>query len=293
VTDPRLIVEVRWGKMAGTKAAIEPGKTLRVGRTELADLVLTHDGQLSGAHFELGWDGAMCALRDLGSLSGTKLGGETVAEAKAPHGAWIQAGETDFIVYVEGKTPPPERDLTDADRAREEARLEAAHHALVALRKVAASEPLYAVVDSARDDRILQLVREHVEAHQSLYDGFKGEMLEDLAPYLVGPMQEGSALLERLITEGWGKRWGIWCTSREKFVEVRRHWRRFLMVDLEESGERVYFRFYDPGVLRVFWGTCNAAQRDDLSHSLSSILVEQKDLSLTSLPRALEGERHA
>ena len=42
-----------------------------------------------------------------------------------------------------------------------------------------------------------------------------------MAPYLVGPMRKDSALLERLFREGHGKRWGIYCTSREKFAEVR------------------------------------------------------------------------
>jgi hypothetical protein len=210
-----------------------------------------------------------------------------VTEAKVPHGAWIQAGETDFMVYVEGKTRPRAKAPSDLlARAREEARLEAARAASVALQRVAEEEPLYAVVDAAREKRILQVVREHVEPHVSLYDGVKGETIEDIAPYLVGPMRRDSALLDTFVREGWGKRWGIWCTSRERVVEVRRHWRRFLMVDLETTGRRVYFRFYDPGVLRVFWTTCSVAQQDLLTSGLSSILVEGKDRSVVTLARA-------
>lgn len=33
------------------------------------------------------------------------------------------------------------------------------------------------------------------------------------------------------------------------FSELRRHLRKFLMVQLEDSDEKVYFRFYDPRVL--------------------------------------------
>ncbi len=285
MTEPRLIVEVRYGKLGGTKTAVEPGRALRVGRTDLADLVIAHDTQMSGPHFELQWDGARCALRDLHSLGGTRLGGRTTTQDEVPHGGWIQAGETDFLVYVEGKTPPTPDLLEGAELAREEARVAAAERALLSLRSLAADKPLYAVLDMARDRRILGLVREHVEPHRSLYDGREGETFEDLAPYLVGPIRKDSALLDRLVREGFGKRWGIYCTSHEKFAEVRRHFRRFLMVELDETGEQVYFRFYDPGVTRVFWPTCHAAQRAELHAGLEEILVEAKDLSLIRLPR--------
>lgn len=285
MTEPRLIVEVRYGRQAGTKVVLEPGRSLKVGRTERADLVLAHDEHLSGVHFELAWDGARCALRDLKSATGTRLSGQRVAEDDVPHGGWIQAGETDFMVYVEGKTPPGERKLDAEGRAAEERRLEAAERALVSLRASAANVPIYAVVDGARDRRILELTRQHVETHQSLYEGLKGELFEGMAPYLVGPMRKDSALLDRLFSEGHGKRWGIYCTSREKFVEVRRHFRRFLMVQLETTNEEAYFRFYDPGVFRGFWPTCSAWQRQKLAEKLQDIFVEERDLSLSALVR--------
>ncbi|HSN99394.1 MAG TPA: FHA domain-containing protein, partial [Candidatus Nanopelagicales bacterium] len=67
--DPRCIVEIRWGRLSGTKGVIPPGGALRVGRTERADLEVPHDAQLSALHFELQWDGRRCALRDLESGS--------------------------------------------------------------------------------------------------------------------------------------------------------------------------------------------------------------------------------
>lgn len=285
VAAPRLIVEVRHGKLAGTKTVLDAGGALRVGRTDLADLVIAHDLGMSGVHFELQWDGARCALRDLQSQGGTRLGGQAVEKGDVPHGGWIGAGETDFMVYVEGKTEAPAELLEGDALAREEARLLAAERALHSLRSLAGDKPLYAVLDMARDRRILGLVREHVEPHRSLYDGAQGELAEDVAPYLVGPVRRDSALLDRLVREGFGKRWGIYCTSDEKFVEVRRHFRRFLMVELDETNEQVYFRFYDPGVARAFWPTCNAAQRAELYGTLGDLYVEGKDLSLHRLPR--------
>ena len=290
---PRCIVEVRWGRLAGTKAIIAPGGTLRVGRTERAALAIEHDGKMSHVHFELRWEEGRCTLRDLGSIAGTKVGGVPVTEAEVPHGGWVQAGETDFAVYFEDRTVPYEDEDEDEDEDKpdfvEQARHEAAEAAVSVLRNEARSEPLYAVLDAAREDRILALLREHVEPHRSLYEGAEGEPLEEVAPYLVGPMREDSALLERLVREGWGKRWGIWCTSREPFREVRRHWRRFLMVELDESGERVYFRFYDPAVLVTFMATANEEQRSSVNAILSGILAEDEDndFDVWRTPRAL------
>ncbi|MDC3960500.1 DUF4123 domain-containing protein [Polyangium jinanense] len=289
MTAPRLIMEVRWGRLAGTKIVLKAGQTVRVGRMAGADFVVENDGEMSRLHFEIGWDGVRAVVRDLGSIKGTMLGGKAIeGEEEIPHGGWIQAGETDFMVYVEGRTPAPEDESDEEDReaAREERkRREAAEKALEELRGVAGREKLYAVVDAARDDRILELLREHVEPHRSLYDGVEGETLEEVAPYLVGPMREDSGLLDKLVLEGWGRRWGIWCTSEERFVEVRRHWRRFLMVELEETGERVYFRFYDPGVMRVFWDTCNESQRTEMKGDLVlSYEAEHQELLVHGSP---------
>lgn len=287
---PRCIVEIRGGKLTGTKAVLDPGRTLRVGRSDLADLVVPHDAQLSAPHFELTWDGARCALRDLRSLTGTRLDGAAVHEAEVAHGAWIQAGQTDFMVYVEGHTPPPHEDEgeeeldEEARRARAERRA-AAEQALAALRDEAAAAPLYAVLDAARDDRILELLRESVERHQSLYEGQPAEPLDEVAPYLAGPMAPGSRLLERLVREGWGRRWGIFCTSEEKFAEVRRHFRRFLMVELEDERDRVYFRFYDPRVLSTFLPVCSVSQLDELTRQLARILCEDRQGRLLSTGR--------
>jgi pSer/pThr/pTyr-binding forkhead associated (FHA) protein len=288
---PRLIVEVRYGKLAGTKKVLEPAKNLRVGRTDLSDLVIAHDGTMSGVHFELQWDGSRCLLRDTNSLSGTRLGGQDVKEAEVLHGGWIQAGETDFLVYIEGKTPPKRRKLGEDERVQEQARLAAAEDVLRRLRAEAEKASLYVIVDGARDRRIVELARQHVEPHQSLYEGAGGENFEDMAPFLVGPMRATSALLDRFVLEGWGKRWGIYFTSHDKFSEVRRHFRRFLMVELESIKEKVYFRFYDPGVLRPFWPTCNTAQKREFSEGLEEIFIENDDFGLLALLRADRASR--
>jgi hypothetical protein len=55
------------------------------------------------------------------------------------------------------------------------------------------------------------------------------------------------------------------------------------MVEEEETGERLYFRFYDPGALRVFWRTCTGRQRAELLGDAAMWICEDKSGALLQL----------
>jgi pSer/pThr/pTyr-binding forkhead associated (FHA) protein len=288
----RAIVEVRYGRNGGAKRVLEPGQSVRVGRKPRAQWIL-RDELMSGVHFEIAWDGARCEVRDVKSAEGTLVGGQKITgPAEVGNGGWIRAGGTDFMVYLEASTPP-EPDETDAlleaepdeidplaarwvaenreellqQRAAREARREAAVETL------GRAEGLFAVLDAARSDRTLTLLRESVETYRSLYEGTEGDALEHVAPHLV-ELPRGSALLGRLVREGWEKRWGIFIEWPRSFKELRTHLRRFLMVADADTRERFYFRFYDPVVLRKFLPTCTPKQRAELFGEIGAFLVE-------------------
>jgi hypothetical protein len=101
----RVIVEVLWGPLASRKAIVEPGGTLCVGRSNLADLALPHDQRMSAKHLAITWDGERCRVRDLGSLLGTTLGGERVGEAEVESGACVRAGGTTLRISFEAPAP--------------------------------------------------------------------------------------------------------------------------------------------------------------------------------------------
>lgn len=289
----RVILEVTFGPLQGTKRVLKPGETLRVGRRERADLVVPDDRLMSAPHFEITWDGEKCTLRDLGSKKGTLVGGKAVTEAELSNASWIRAGGSDFLVFFEGATPPGSTyhedlcamDLEDLqpnqarwleanrDRLVGEAakRGKRASEALSQLK--AAERPLFAMLDAARDDRILTVIRESVEVYRSLYEGVDGDALAHVAPYLVA-LPKGARLLDRLVEEGWEKRWGSFIESDRPFVEVRRHLRRFLMVADEETRERFYFRFYDPVVLRTFLETATVRQKSELFGPIAAFYFE-------------------
>lgn len=341
---PALILSVSGGPLRGRKAALWPGETLVVGRSEKAGFSMPSAPRLSARHFEISWDGAASHLRDLESLEGTRLDGQPVTEAEAHHAAWIRAGDTDFTVHVEAHTPanddeeddavdaagdeadeadeapfPTEEMETEADeeglyaddpevrwnarQARRRLRKErterqaATLRAAPLLREIALREPLHAVLDAARTPRILQVLREAVEEHRSLYEGTAGEALDEVAPYLVR-LEGGSRLLSQLVAEGWTRRWGIYLEGDVRRRDMRRHLRRFLIVEEDDTRERLYFRYYDPGALRDVWPTCSRRQKDELLGPLRAFLLEgprgevlrlsaDRDIeSLTHVPRA-------
>lgn len=283
----RAIVEVRWGELAGTKAVIEPGKALRVGRSSRADLEIAHDDAMSNVHVELSWDGARLSAKDLGSAHGTLFYGQKITAVDLPHGASIRAGHTDLVVYVEGKTPAREaadEDLDEAASRLRRARRRAAEAALPILRAEADQGRLYAVLDAARSERVLELLREHVEPHRSLFEGPNGDALSEVAPYLVGPMRKDSALLDRLVLEGWGRRFGIYAVSAKAMAPLRRHLAEIVKIEIE-PGKRGFFRFYDPGALRVVLPSCSPRQIDELFGTTWRAIHEDVEGAITRFPR--------
>ncbi len=291
----RAVLEVRWGRQQGEKLVFEPGQRKSVGRTTPSDLVVPLDRQLSGVHFDVTWDGVTAQFRDKGSLSGSEVDGVELREATLEHGSWIKAGETVFMFWHEGASPPPEpEEETVAERAHLDLWAETGllpkqirEQALTTLQ----SEPehLYGVFDAAKCERIVELLRESVERYQSLYEGVDGETFEEEAPYLV-QLPKDSRLLRVLVAEGWGKRWGIYVASSRSFREVRRHLRRFLLVYEEAEKRRLYFRFYDPGVLRNFLPVATRFQLESMFREISRFWIEDPRGKATafSLPPAAQ-----
>lgn len=274
----RAIVTVLWGPLAGRKAIIAPGGSITLGRGELSDLVVPGDLAMAAKHVELRYHEGRVSYRDLDTKTGTQKNGEDgIREGDLRHGDWIRAGETTFTVHFEGATPPPAIELDEIGKEVERERLARAEVALRALEAAAAEAPLHAILDMARDKRILTLCRESVEEHVSLYDGIQGENLASVAPHMVR-LSPGSRLLAALVREGWERRWGIWLVSRQAPRELRRHLRRFLMVELEveDKPKRVYFRFYDPRTIATFLPTCTPRQAQDFFGDAIAIYAEAR-----------------
>jgi len=110
--------------------------------------------------------------------------------------------------------------------------------------------------------------------YESLYEGKPKAELVMFAPYLVRLLPE-SKLLEKLVNKGWGKSWGVYVTCDLEFSELRRHFRHFLMVKMPD-GYQVYFRFYDPRVLKTYLPTLQPEEMNQFFGSAKYYLAEDE-----------------
>jgi hypothetical protein len=100
----RVVVEASSTQYAGQKRmALRPGQSLKIGRTEWADVVFPNDAHMSSVHFLLETDDSACYVTDLGSSNGTFLGGVRIARrTRLRNREELLAGDTQFVVRIEG-----------------------------------------------------------------------------------------------------------------------------------------------------------------------------------------------
>jgi pSer/pThr/pTyr-binding forkhead associated (FHA) protein len=258
----RIILEFCSESLADKRIPLEPGRTLRVGRRPEADVSCPDDPNMSGLHFLVAYDAAGCRIEDLKSRNGTFVNGVRVNSGTLKAGDAIRAGNTICRVHIEntvvqgpGEARTPQDMLVAVFRER--------------------CQPLYGLFDAARDTMIPALLFNSAERYQSLYEGAQGDELSLVAPYLVGLPPE-SPLLEPLVRLGWGKSWGVFLTCGQPFDEVRKHLRQFLMAK-HPDGKQVYFRFYDPRVMRVFIPTCTPQEGDEFFGPVKFYIMEDEN----------------
>jgi pSer/pThr/pTyr-binding forkhead associated (FHA) protein len=136
-------------------------------------------------------------------------------------------------------------------------------------------QPLYALLDASREPSVLKVILESKEEYQSLYEGPQGAQLAHFAPYLIRVPQD-SSLLDTLVQQAWSKSWGVFLTCDKPLKDLRTHFRHFLTVKLPD-GQQVYFRYYDPRVLRLFLPTCFPEETTQFFGPVKQFLMEAED----------------
>jgi hypothetical protein len=56
------------------------------------------------------------------------------------------------------------------------------------------------------------------------------------------------------------------------------------MVQMEDTGKRVYLRFYDPAVMATLWSACTERQRQQIMQETNLLIIER---GLSAEPIAL------
>lgn len=134
---------------------------------------------------------------------------------------------------------------------------------------------LFALLDGARDPLIYPELIASGMSHASLFDGTLPPDLAAAAPYLVDLESGESSYAEWLLQEAWGKSWGVFLLCGRRLGKLRKHFRTFLLV--EHEGKDVYFRYYDPRVLRVFLPTCGPEELAHVYGPVEAYFCEAKD----------------
>jgi len=133
----------------------------------------------------------------------------------------------------------------------------------------------YLLLDAAKMELVIEQAKELNANHRSLYKGEPEEDLAAVAPYLF-TLDRESPLAQFYIDNGWGEAWGLIVKTYKDFDKTQLHFRRFLMVKTED-GRKLYFRFYDPRVLRIFLPTCDAGQLKEFFGPIEQFICEDED----------------
>jgi pSer/pThr/pTyr-binding forkhead associated (FHA) protein len=212
----------------------------------------------------------LCAAYNISGRTGLYLNGQRVEEATLRNADVLVAGQTSFQVTIQAQPFEGNAAASKANRQagltsqQRERVLDGLDHAGV-----------YALLDAARGPSARALRLQYPEVSYSLYDGPDVERFVEVAPYLIKIGERSSPLLETWLSEHWGQAYGYFIISDAPFKVLRRHLRKFLKVD-SSQGRRMYFRFYDPRVIRTFLPTCAPTELVDFFGPISHLIVESE-----------------
>jgi hypothetical protein len=134
---------------------------------------------------------------------------------------------------------------------------------------------VWALLDAASDERIVGAIENAKLDHCCLFSGRLASALKTAAPYLV-KLRFGHPFTEYVVSEGWDRHWGVFLQADISMEELRLHLKQFLRVK-DEDGQRLFFRFYDPRVLRVFLPNCTAHELRSFYGPILRFVMEDEE----------------
>jgi hypothetical protein len=152
------------------------------------------------------------------------------------------------------------------------------------------SRRVYAILDGASNPDLVGKLRSLAPNHACLFAGKLHPSERQTAPYVV-ELERHSEVTRWILEGGWGRHWGIFVVSEADLKTLRRHLRTFLLVR-GPDGRRLYFRYYDPRVFRVYLPTCNLEEMEHVFGPVLSYSMEDESArNLLVFERGGEGPR--
>ncbi len=130
----------------------------------------------------------------------------------------------------------------------------------------------YAVLDGAACPDLLAQFDALAPEYVCLYAGPQEPDMLEVAPYLVA-LPPDHAFTAWLLAQGLGKHWGVFAHTPADMLAMRKHCRTFLKIR-DPEGKLVYFRWYDPRVLRTYLPTCNEEEAETVFGPVSHYVIE-------------------
>lgn len=264
-----ILLLVQSGLASGKQVCITRGRQVSIGRSAKSDFSFPKDSFISGTHFLLENDQESCWITDLNSRNGTFVNGQRVQRIRLNDGDSIMAGHTIFTVQLQSDNgvlsaaePTTWADVGDGEAEPITADGSFAAHLANAredrLLKLLRDQfqPLYAVLDASSDKKLLSRIYNtpHFEA---LSDEVANTAVGQYTIHLVR-LPADSPLLETLIHEGWGKKWGVYFTYSGELQGLPLHLHQLL--ETKTTGDEAEFRYYNPSVLRDYLQHCSSEQ---------------------------------
>jgi len=132
---------------------------------------------------------------------------------------------------------------------------------------------VYTILDGASVNDLPATLKTFNADFICLYRGELDQEMQLVAPYLVA-LQQNTDLFHWVFS-GIGHHWGIFIVTTADFPTLRKHFRSFLMI-YDTEKEPIYFRYYDPRVLRDFLPVSNKEQKNALFGPVLDYYVESK-----------------
>jgi hypothetical protein len=135
--------------------------------------------------------------------------------------------------------------------------------------------PNFILLDAARMKESVTKAKQLNPVNQSLYKEKNERPLASVSPYLFTHLRS-STFESWFFENGWGNSWGLFINANCSFDRLHYHLRKFLMVRTEDK-EQIYFRFYDPRVLRIFLPTCDKYQIVEFFGPIKTFIMESEE----------------
>ena len=109
--------------------------------------------------------------------------------------------------------------------------------------------------------------------YDCLFTGDLEPDMAEVAPYIVRVEPDGK--FTEWVLSGWGEHWGVFAVvpAEMDLATLRRHLRKLNMV-YGPDNQPLYFRWYDPRVLRMVLPTCDAAQLQEIFGPVLRFITE-------------------